>query len=344
MGNSAYKSFLKKVLIVILILLLLLLIKTGIRVFLLIFAGSLMAILWKGLAKWISGNTNIKEGLCLSMVILFNFLIFIILYIVLAPSVASQVQQLSNQLPTAIETLITNIQNTEVGSKILENFSGQSFLEKPMQQMGKVVNFFKGTLQVLIDILLIVVFGIFFATDPGLYVNGFVKLFPQSKRNRVKEILINIDQTLYRWFLGKILDMFLTAVLTGIGLWILDVPLVITFAVFTFFLSFIPNIGPVISAIPPILISLIDSPTKALYVALMYTVVQLFESYLITPNVQKHAIKMPPVLLLVFQIFLAIVLGALALFLSTPILASIIVIVQMAYIEDVLGDKTPLRS
>lgn len=340
MSKSGYSSFIKKVLIVVFIVLLLLLLKSSIHVILLLFAGGLLAILWRGLARLIATKTNGKTKVWLPIVIVTNFLIFGALYFILAPSVANQVDELSEKIPQAIDQVNEYLRNTEVGSRLLNSIdkdlqSGQNV----MNNVGKVLNVAQGTLSALLDILLIVVFGVFMAADPNLYRNGFVKLFPRSKKNRVQEVLDTINTTLFRWFVGKIIDMFLTAVLTGIGLWLLDVPLVITFAVFTFFLSFVPNIGPVIAAIPPILITLLDSPQQALYVALMFTGVQLFETYFITPNVQKRAIQMPPVLLLVIQIFFTIILGILALFLSTPILATFIILIRMVYIEDVLGDK-----
>jgi predicted PurR-regulated permease PerM len=340
MSKSDYSSFVKKILIVILILLLLLLIKSGIHVILLLFAGGLLAILWRGLARVIANKTNGNVKLWLPVVIVTNVLVFGGLYFILAPSVANQVEELSEKIPQAIDQVTDYLEDSQVGSRLLKSIDEDlKSGENVMNNVSKVLNVAQGTLSALLDILLIFVFGVFLAADPKLYRDGFVKLFPKSKRKRVKEVLSTISSTLFRWFVGKIIDMFLTAVLTGIGLWLLDVPLVITFAVFTFFLSFVPNIGPVIAAIPPILVTLIDSPQQALYVALMFTGVQLFETYFITPNVQKRAIQMPPVLLLVIQIFFTIILGILALFLSTPILATFIILIRMVYVEDVLGDK-----
>ena len=340
MSKSDYSSFIKKVLIVILFGLLLLLFKSGIHVILLLFAGGLLAILWRGLARLIANKTNGKTKVWLPVVIVVNFLIIAALYFILAPSVANQVDELSEKIPQAINQVKNYLEDTQVGSRMLKSIDeDMQSGENVMNNVNKVLNVAQGTLSALLDILLIVVFGVFLAADPQLYRNGFVKLFPKSRRTRVKEVLDTINGTLFRWFVGKIVDMFLTAILTGIGLWLLDVPLVITFAVITFFLSFVPNIGPVIAAIPPILVTLIDSPQQALYVALMFTVVQLFETYFITPNVQKRAIQMPPVLLLVIQIFFTIILGVLALFLSTPILATFIILIRMVYVEDVLGDK-----
>jgi predicted PurR-regulated permease PerM len=344
MDTTHYRYFIKKLLIVLVALVLIWIIVVGIRVILLVFAGILFAILWRGIARWLSEKTKINKFFSLIFVIIANFSLFVGLYFALAPSVSNQINELAQRIPEAVNEILEDLRQTEFGRNLIDGVSNHFNSDAPMENVGQVFNIFAAILQFIIDVMIIAVFGVFFAINPKLYKTGFIKLFPFHKRERVKEIFNQLDFTLFRWFLGQILDMFLTSLLIGIGLWLLDVPLVLAFAVITFFLSFIPNIGPIVAAVPPVLISLMDSPQKALYVALMYLGVQLFESYVITPNIQRRAIKMPPVLLLVIQIFFAIILGVLALFLSTPLLATVIVIIRMAYVEDVLGDKEAASS
>ncbi|MFW5761689.1 MAG: AI-2E family transporter, partial [Cyclobacteriaceae bacterium] len=188
MSKSDYSSFIKKVLIVILFGLLLLLFKSGIHVILLLFAGGLLAILWRGLARIIAAKTNSKTKIWLPVVIIVNFLIIGGLYFILAPSVANQVDELSEKIPQAIEQIKNYLENTEVGARILNSIDKDMQLgENMMNNVGKVLNIAQVTLSALLDILLITVFGVFLAADPQLYRNGFIKLFPHSKRDRVNE-------------------------------------------------------------------------------------------------------------------------------------------------------------
>lgn len=99
-------------------------------------------------------------------------------------------------------------------------------------------------------------------------------------------------------------------------------------------LSFIPNIGPILSAVPAILIGLAESATTALYVALLYVGIQTVETYLITPLIQRSAVSMPPALLLVAQL----VMGVLGLLVAAPLTLVVLVLVETLYIQDVLGE------
>lgn len=345
MAGISFREFAKRLLVIVFLILFLLLIKIGIHVFLMVFAGLLLAILWRNLARRLHGKTNLNKKLSLGIVVILNLILFVGIVIILVPQISDQVKELEDKIPTAVDQLISDLEQTQIGEIIVERVNQQFDLsnsdnsDNGDSRILKAFSFFTSMLGAVLDLFIIFIFGIFLTVNPHLYINGFLSLVPPSKRGRIKEVLNQLDLRLFRWFIGKILDMLAVAVMTAIGLILLDMPLVLTFTVLTFFLSFIPNIGPVISAVPPVLVALLDSPQKALYVIILYLFVQLFESYFITPNIQRQAIQMPPLLLLMVQILFAIGLGVLALFLSTPLLATAIVIIQMLYVEDVLEKR-----
>ena len=127
-----------------------------------------------------------------------------------------------------------------------------------------------------------------------------------------------------------------------IGLYILGIPLALTLGLLAGLLSFIPNFGPIISAIPALLLAFIQSPVTALYVLGLYVGVQLIESNLVTPMIERNTIELPPAVTILFQLALAVMVGGLGLVLATPLLAVIIVVIQMVYIQDILGDSAVL--
>ncbi|NOT46231.1 MAG: AI-2E family transporter, partial [Acidobacteria bacterium] len=164
-------------------------------------------------------------------------------------------------------------------------------------------------------------------------------LFPLRRRTRVREILFAISDTLRWWLIGKVGSMIFIGLLTWIGLSILGVPLALTLGLIAGLLSFIPNFGPIISALPALLLAFIESPTTALYVLILYVGVQLIESNVVTPFIERKTVEIPPALTIVFQLALAVLVGGLGLVLATPLLAVLLVVIQMVYVEDVLGDR-----
>ena len=72
---------------------------------------------------------------------------------------------------------------------------------------------------------------------------------------------------------------------------------------------------------------------------ILFVVVQLIESNLATPLIERRTVELPPVLTIISQLALAVLFGAVGLILATPILAVVMVLVQTLYIQDVLGDE-----
>lgn len=142
--------------------------------------------------------------------------------------------------------------------------------------------------------------------------------------------------SLAKWLFGKFLTMVFIGITTGIGLWILGVPMAIGLAVIAFFLDFIPTIGPIAAAIPAILIALLEGPMMALYVAILYFVVQSIESYLLQPLIYKKTVSISPVMTLMSLVFFGLTAGALGIILATPLIAIIKVWVKELYIKDFL--------
>jgi predicted PurR-regulated permease PerM len=135
--------------------------------------------------------------------------------------------------------------------------------------------------------------------------------------------------------------MVIIGLLTGIGLWLLGIPLVFTLAGIAGLLVFIPVIGPILSAVPAILVAFLVGPMHALYVGLLYLGIQQFESNLILPPIQRFMISLPPVLLILAMTVMYKLAGILGLFLAAPLTAAVIVIVRMVYVDDVLEADSP---
>jgi predicted PurR-regulated permease PerM len=117
--------------------------------------------------------------------------------------------------------------------------------------------------------------------------------------------------------------------------------LALTLALFAGLISFIPNFGPLLAMLPAFLLGYTVGPMTGLYVVLLYVAVQAVESNVLTPMIQKKMISFPMAMVLLAQVVLGIFTGVLGVILAVPpVVATIIVLVKMAYIEDVLKDSS----
>jgi predicted PurR-regulated permease PerM len=188
--------------------------------------------------------------------------------------------------------------------------------------------------------MIILAIGFYMAVAPRVYVEGVIHLVPVTRRGRAGEVLQALGRTLRWWLFGRWISMTVVGLLTTAGLWLLGVPLALTFGLLAALLTFIPYLGPIISAIPPMLLVLVQSPMQALYVVSLYLGVQGVESYLLTPLVQQRTVSVPPALTITAQVLLGLLLGTFGVILATPLIAVTLVLVKMLYIEDVLGKGT----
>lgn len=193
--------------------------------------------------------------------------------------------------------------------------------------------FFNSTLGFFGDIYVVLFIGVFFTATPDVYKKGMVKLLPARARDEGRRIIDLIAGNLRSWLKGMLFSMFVVFVLTSIGLLSLGIDLWLILALIAGLLSFIPNFGPVISLIPAALVALSQSPITALWVILLYGLVQLIESNFITPLVQQELIKTPPALIIISQVFAGIWLGAWGVILATPILVIVMVATEELYIR-----------
>lgn len=311
-------------------------------VILLIFAAALLAVFLHGLAEILGRYVKVGEGWLVLIVSLLLVAILAGAVALLAPDVAEQVRNLRVELPKSAQSAGNYISQFGWGRTLIDQLPSIDDVSQkvdPSLLLSGVGGFFSSTIGAIGNFFIVILLAIYFASEPRFYVRGFVKLFPRRHRHRAAEVTASIGDTLRWWLIGKVGSMIFIGLLTWIGLSIIGVPLALTLGLIAGLLSFIPNFGPIISALPALLLAFIDSPITAVYVLGLYIGVQLIESNIVTPLIERETVELPPALTIVFQLALAVLVGGLGLVLATPLLAVIMVLVQMVYIQDVLGDR-----
>jgi predicted PurR-regulated permease PerM len=309
----------------------------GRQILLLLFAAVLFAILLSAIADWTAKHMNVSRvwGLALTLVVL--FLTCSLTAWLIGDRFFSEMQDLSQQLPGVAADLHRGLAQNHWGKAVLHNMPApEDLLSHTSEIARKSWSAAWGLLGFAGGSLVIFFVGLYLAIDPSMYRNGFVRLFPVASRPLIAATLDSAASTLARWLLGKLSLMCLVGVLTAIGLWLLGIPLVLSLALLAAALDFVPNIGPIASAIPALLLAVLMGPTRVLWVALLYLAVQFLESYILSPLIQQRAVSIPPALLISAQVFLPILFGLPGLLLATPLTVLLLVLVRRLYVENVL--------
>jgi predicted PurR-regulated permease PerM len=313
-------------------------------VLLLIFAGILLAVLLYGIAAQINTYTRIPLAWAKFIAVMLLVLSLGGTIWLLAPPLVDGIDEMMDRLPQALTLLQNAMRSYGVTIDLPTNSSLQSATSTLLSSgiISRLTDWFSTAIGVFTSVLIIMFSGLYFTLEPKTYVDGLLRLLPISKRQRTSTVLKTISHSLRWWFLGRFCSMAVVGIFTYIGLIWLGLPAAFALATFAGLLSFIPNLGPILSTIPAVMVGLAQGPSTALYVLGVYAGIQTIESYFITPMIQRSAVSLPPVFLLLVQLAMGVLFGALGLLLATPLAVILVISTQMFYIEDILGDRVEL--
>jgi predicted PurR-regulated permease PerM len=253
--------------------------------------------------------------------------------------VGAQSQQLAETLPRAAQLIDERLAGLGFGRPV-----GQSI--EHVQAAGLIGSDLKGFLSsasLSVASFLIVFFGgIFLAAQPRLYGIGAIKLIPPARRALVGEAMEESDRALRLWLKGQLWAMILIFLMTWAGLWLLGIPSALILALISGVLEFIPYAGAITSAIPAIMVALVQGPELALWVAGLYVLVHHVEAYLVQPVIQQFAVEIPAVITLFALLAFGLLFGFLGVLLAAPLAVVSYVLVKRLYVIETLDTPTPI--
>lgn len=339
--NSDYqKIFKSKVWIAAGILLLIILIAylfaTLLNLLLLVLAGALMAIYFHGCADLLKRKLKIGSSYALILSVVFNVVVIGLFFWFVGDRLNSQLDELSTKLPQTVENAKQWLSEKPLGQKIL-NYATNTL---DSGKTGAVIKtFFSSTFGILSDLYIVILLGMFFTASPAIYRTGVIHLIPTKGKVTAENLWNEIHHVLKNWLKGQIFGFFFIAILTGLGLWLLGMPLVLALALVAGLLNFIPNFGPLIALIPAALLGLTQGPNTALLVVGLFTLIQIIQSTVTQPLIQKKMVSVPPASLVFGQVAMGVIAGFWGVLLATPLVAIVMSLVNRLYVDNQSNEK-----
>ena len=318
------------------------------QVLMLAFAAIIFATVINQIVKFLQRKFHLKRGIAVGISVT-GVLAFVVGFIALViPPFIDQFQELITLVPVGLEQLSgwnQWLQNL-LPPELINDVRGLGSLTQNLNSwfnglIGNFFNIFSSTLGIVLNALLVIVVTIMLLAKPNAYRQIFLLLFPAFYRSRVKKILVECEKNLGGWAIGILFNMAVITVLSGIGLWALGVRLPLANSLLAGILTFIPNVGPTISVIPPTAMALIDAPWKGLAVIILYIVIQQLESNVLTPIVMEKQVSLLPAVTLLSQVAFAVFFGILGLFLALPIVVIAQVWIKEIVIKDIMDRWQP---
>ncbi len=316
------------------IIIFLLLFKTLFSLILLVLASVLLAVYFHGFAHLLT-KIKIPEKISVFVAVLFNVLLIAVFFWFVGARLSSQVTQLSDTLPATIDNAQQKISSLPLGDKLIQYLQSSGTSQKTM---AIAKQFFSSGFGIVSDLYIIILMSLFFTASPSVYTKGVVALMPsQQAKDKCGELLQELNTVLKKWLKGQIIGIVFIAALSAGGLLILGLPLVFSLSLIAGLLNFIPNFGPIIALIPAVLIAFTQSGSKALIVIGIYTGIQIIQSAVQQPLVQKKMVNIPPALTIIGQVAMGALGGFWGILLATPIVAIVMTIVDKLYLKKSMG-------
>lgn len=308
-------------------------------VLVLAFGAILFAVILNAASRPLQNRLHFPAGASLAVAILLIIAAFVATFALFGAEIARQAEAISEALPAAFDETRRLAGNMGLSAWLdarIEDISRGSVLD------GKLSGVLFSVGDGLANLVILLVGGIFLAARPGLYRTGLIKLVPPANRGDAATALDDCRRALGLWLKGRLLAMLMVGVLTAAGLWLIGIPSYLALGLLAALLEFIPFFGPILAAVPAILLALLVGPTEALLVLILFLVIQQLEGNLISPIIQHHAVKLPPAMLLFALLAFGILFGLLGVVLAEPLTVAIFVLVKRLYVREALGTKTPM--
>lgn len=335
--QTSYSDFFKRTLIVVAVLVIPVLIWYLFGVILMAFGAIILAMVlrlvaqplkrWLALPEWFA---LIVSGLIILGVIVGTGYLF-------GSQITGEFQDVVRRTTAASAAIEKSMRGTTLGNYLLAHLTSGNF---------SLANALSGVLKVsttlLEGIIIMLISGVYLAAQPQLYRRGLIWLFPPSKHARAAEIYDGIAEALRLWLLGQFAEMLLIGLLTTFAVWLIGVPSPLALGLIAGIGEFIPYLGPILAAIPAVLVAITKSPETALWTLLAYLVIHQIEGEIVAPLIQRHMVAIPPAVMLLGIVAITYLFGAIAIIFAAPIAVVVFTAVNLLYVRDTLGEKTTL--
>lgn len=283
------------------------------------------------LVDWLMKN-RINKILAVIVTYLLAISMFALLLFSVIPPLVEQVREFINKLPIYIDGLMNNLDFEAVPGITSENLANllSSKLDAVLSNLLTVV---LNVFGVFVLFITVAVFTFYLLLDRERIKKNLFLLFPYLPKNHVAAIAHKIEEKLGAWVRGEVTLMLIVGLTTYIGLTILRVDFALPLAIIAGLLELIPGIGPIISAIPAIIIAFVQSPILAVAVVALYTLIQQLENNFIVPKVMQKAVGLHPIVTIMSLLIGGILFGMIGAILAVPAVAITQVVLE-DYVEN----------
>lgn len=304
------------------------------EIFLLVFGSVLLAVSLRLVATWFAAHTGMRKNWSLVLAGMAILGLLAAAFFLFGAQLRGQLDLLVSQLQSVKETTAQYLNAASMKDLMSTTSLGALF--------ARALSWGTTAVAIVAGLLLVIVGGVYMAIDPEVYRNGLIKLFPPAWHHQIRLTLDDAGAALRLWLAAQVLAMMMVGLLIGIGTLLIGIPSPLALGVIYGLTEFVPVVGPIVGAVPVLLVAVGQSWQTALWALVLVVFVQQVESNVILPLVSGRAVQLPPAVGLFAVVALGVVFGPLGLVLGYPLAVVCDVAIRRLYVRQTLGEAVEI--
>lgn len=256
-----------------------------------------------------------------------------ILYLTIPP-LFHEAQELARTLPELYERSRATVESwsheiteripAELRTQLEEAVAGGGdvLADAALGILGRTISGVSNTITLVIGLAIVPFFLFYLLKDREQVVGGLYTMLPPTGRKHTTNVVLLVNEVVGSYVRAQLLSATIVGLLVFVGLTVLGIEFAAVLGLVAGLFGLIPIIGPLLGAIPGLLVALARSPEEIIWVALVYLVVQLIENNLIAPRVQGSAVRLNPAIIMATLVLASEVAGLWGVIVAVPLVAA----------------------
>lgn len=294
-----------------------------------ILVAAMLAYFLNPMVKSVRKRLKISDTLAILTVFLIVILIFLILGFTVFPKTISDIKNLIIKFPEYYKQTLESINDffnqyelfkgINLDNELIVDNISKIYKKQTANAGNLLVNSAKNVMSFVFSLVLTPIFAFYFLKDKDKIKEKFKAMIPEARKERLIRLFSNIHNDMTKYIIGKIKMAIFVGFATFIMLLALGVELSFVIGIITCVADIVPYVGPLMGLIPAFVFAFIDSPIKALWIFVLYILIQWVENNIVGPKILSKETGFHPIVVLFLLILGAALFGFLGMILSVPI-------------------------
>jgi predicted PurR-regulated permease PerM len=307
-------------------------------VILIVVGAILIAVLLRLVAEPLRQWARLPESIALILSGLFIIAVVAAAGYLFGSQIGAEFTDVVQRADRAVTQINNQLQGSPTGKLIMQHVQGAG----GFSLTSVLSSVFSISVRFLEAAVVTVIGAFYLAAQPQLYRSGLSRLFPRRLRKEVNETFDDIALALRLWLIADVIQMVLIGSLSTIAVWMIGLPSPLALGVIAGLAEFIPYVGPILAAIPALLVATTQGLNAVVWTLIAYILIHQLEGNLIAPLIQRQLIFIPPAVMLLAIVTVLFLFGGFSVIFAGPIAVIIFVAINKIYVRDSLGEEAAL--